>query len=53
MNNNKYFYIYLKQVSEKYNKIDVLKLGSTVNLYSCYQSYKTSFNNKRFNRKIF
>jgi len=53
MNNNRYFYIYLKQVSEKYNDLDVLKLGCIVNLYRCYQFYKTSSINKRFNRKIF
>ena len=53
MDNNRYFYIYLKQVNEKYNEKDVLKLGCTVNLYRCFQSYKTSSINKRFNRKIF
>ena len=53
MNNNRYFYIYLKQVSEKFKDENVLKLGCTINLYSRYQSYKTSSINECIFIKLF
>lgn len=53
MSNNRYFYIYLKQVSEKFKDENVLKLGCTINLYSRYQSYKTSSINECIFIKLF
>ena len=44
---NRYFYIYLRETKEKFNKKEVYKLGCTTNLYNRDNQYKTSEVNKK------